>query len=164
MLREGNSDRRAPKAVKAYARKHPHSMGAWSSDSKSHVAHMSSGDFYGSEKSLTIADATEVKIIFKGVDGSEQTLKSSFPIQSGEIIDAAAMSKSTLRSFALEQMEDAKSSGVLFSLHLKATMMKVSDPILFGAFVEAFFAPVFDAFGEDLARLEIGRASCRERV
>lgn len=153
VLREGNSDRRAPKAVKAYARKHPHSMGAWSSDSKSHVAHMSSGDFYGSEKSLTVADATEVKIVFKGTDGSEQTLKTSFPIQSGEIIDAAAMSKSTLRSFALEQMEDAKSSGVLFSLHLKATMMKVSDPILFGAFVEAFFAPVFDAFGEDLARL-----------
>ena len=153
VLREGNSDRRAPKAVKAYARKHPHSMGEWSSDSKSHVAHMSSGDFYGSEKSLTAQDATEVKIVFKSTDGLEQTLKDSFPIQSGEIIDAAAMSKSALRSFALEQMEDAKADGVLFSLHLKATMMKVSDPILFGAFVEAFFAPVFEVFGEDLARL-----------
>ena len=153
VLREGNSDRRAPKAVKAYARKHPHSMGEWSSDSKSHVAHMSSGDFYGSEKSSTVQDATEVKIIFKGTDDQEQTLKTSFPIQSGEIIDASTMSKSALRSFALEQMEDAKAKGVLFSLHLKATMMKVSDPILFGAFVEAFFAPVFEAFGEDLDRL-----------
>ncbi len=153
VLREGNSDRRAPKAVKAYARKHPHSMGEWSSDSKSHVAHMSSGDFYGSEKSSTVQDATEVKIIFKGTDDQEQTLKTFFPIQSGEIIDAATMSKSALRSFALEQMEDAKAKGVLFSLHLKATMMKVSDPILFGAFVEAFFAPVFETFGEDLDRL-----------
>ena len=153
VLREGNSDRRAPKAVKAYARKHPHSMGAWSSESKSHVAHMRSGDFYGSEKSLTVKDATEVKIIFSSADGTEQTLKSSFPIQSGEIIDAAAMSKSALRSFALEQMEDATSKGVLFSLHLKATMMKVSDPILFGAFVETFFAPVFEAFGEELEDL-----------
>ncbi len=153
VLREGNSDRRAPKAVKAYARKHPHSMGAWSSESKSHVAHMRSGDFYGSEKSLTVKDATEVKIIFSSADGTEQTLKSSFPIQSGEIIDAAAMSKSALRSFALEQMEDATSKGVLFSLHLKATMMKVSDPILFGAFVETFFAPVFEAFGEELKDL-----------
>ena len=153
VLREGNSDRRAPKAVKAYARKHPHSMGEWSSDSKSHVAHMSSGDFYGSEKSSTVQDATEVKIIFKGTDDQEQTLKTFFPIQSGEIIDAATMSKSALRSFALEQMEDAKAKGVLFSLHLKATMMKVSDPILFGAFVEAFFASVFETFGEDLDRL-----------
>lgn len=153
VLREGNSDRRAPKAVKAYARKHPHSMGKWSSDSKSHVAHMASGDFYGSEKSLTLSAATEATIVFKGTNGSEQTLKPAFPLQPGEIIDAAALSKAKLRAFAEEQMADAKAQGVLFSLHLKATMMKVSDPILFGAFVEAFFAPVFDAFGEELDRL-----------
>ena len=153
VLREGNSDRRAPKAVKAYARKHPHSMGKWSSDSKSHVAHMASGDFYGSEESLTLSAATEATIVFKGTNGSEQTLKSAFPLQPGEIIDAAALSKAKLRAFAEEQMADAKAQGVLFSLHLKATMMKVSDPILFGAFVEAFFAPVFDAFGEELDRL-----------
>jgi len=153
VLREGNSDRRAPKAVKAYARKHPHSMGKWSSDSKSHVAHMASGDFYGSEKSLTLSAATEATIVFKETNGSEQTLKSAFPLQPGEIIDAAALSKAKLRAFAEEQMADAKAQGVLFSLHLKATMMKVSDPILFGAFVEAFFAPVFDAFGEELDRL-----------
>ena len=153
VLREGNSDRRAPKAVKAYARKHPHSMGNWSSDSKSHVAHMASGDFYGSEESLTLSAATEVTIVFKGTNGSEQTLKSAFPLQPGEIIDAAALSKAKLRAFAEEQMADAKAQGVLFSLHLKATMMKVSDPILFGAFVEAFFAPVFEAFGEELDRL-----------
>ena len=153
VLREGNSDRRAPKAVKAYARKHPHSMGAWSSDSKSHVAHMSAGDFYGSEKSVTMSDATEVKIIFKGADGEEQILKSYFPLQAGEIIDAATMSKAGLRDFAMEQMEDAKAKGVLFSLHLKATMMKVSDPILFGAFVEVFFAPVFENHGKELSDL-----------
>ena len=153
VLREGNSDRRAPKAVKAYARKHPHSMGNWSSDSKSHVAHMASGDFYGSEESLTLSAATEATIVFKGTNGSEQTLKSAFPLQPGEIIDAAALSKAKLRAFAEEQMADAKAQGVLFSLHLKATMMKVSDPILFGAFVEAFFAPVFEAFGEELNRL-----------
>ena len=153
VLREGNSDRRAPKAVKAYVRKHPHSMGNWSSDSKSHVAHMASGDFYGSEESLTLSAATEATIVFKGTNGSEQTLKSAFPLQPGEIIDAAALSKTKLRAFAEEQMADAKAQGVLFSLHLKATMMKVSDPILFGAFVEAFFAPVFEAFGEELDRL-----------
>jgi isocitrate dehydrogenase len=153
VLREGNSDRRAPKAVKAYARKHPHSMGAWSSDSKSHVAHMSAGDFYGSEKSVTMSDASEVKIMFKGADGEEQILKSYFPLQAGEIIDAATMSKAGLRDFAMEQMEDAKAKGVLFSLHLKATMMKVSDPILFGAFVEVFFAPVFENYGKELSNL-----------
>ena len=153
VLREGNSDRRAPKAVKAYARKHPHSMGAWSSDSKSHVAHMSAGDFYGSEKSVTMSDASEVKIMFKGADGEEQILKSYFPLQAGEIIDAATMSKAGLRDFAMEQMEDAKAKGVLFSLHLKATMMKVSDPILFGAFVEVFFAPVFENYGKELSDL-----------
>jgi isocitrate dehydrogenase len=143
VLREGNSDRRAPKAVKAYAQKHPHSMGAWSSDSKSHVAHMDEGDFYGSEKSHTVAEATDVRILFNGTDGTTKEMKGAFPLQSGEIIDAAVMDVDRLKAFARAQMADAKANNVLFSLHLKATMMKVSDPILFGVFVEAFFAPVF---------------------
>jgi len=150
VLREGNSDRRAPKAVKAYAQKHPHSMGAWSSDSKSHVAHMDGGDFYGSEKSHTVAKATNVRLVFAGVDGSEKEMKGTFALQAGEIIDAAVMDVQRLKAFARAQMADAKASGVLFSLHLKATMMKVSDPILFGVFVEAFFAPVFEGFRAEL--------------
>ena len=150
VLREGNSDRRAPKAVKAYAQKHPHSMGAWSSDSKSHVAHMDGGDFYGSEKSHTVAEGTDVRIVFKGADGTTQEMKGAFPLQSGEIIDAAVMDVERLKAFARAQMADAKANNVLFSLHLKATMMKVSDPILFGVFVEAFFAPVFEGFKAEL--------------
>ena len=155
VLREGNSDRRAPKAVKAYAQKHPHSMGAWSADSKSHVAHMDGGDFYGSEISHTVADATEVRLVFKGANGDERELKGAFPLQAGEIIDAAVMDIARLKAFAREQMADAKANGILFSLHLKATMMKVSDPILFGVFVEAFFAPVFESFGEELAQIGV---------
>ena len=155
VLREGNSDRRAPKAVKAYAQKHPHSMGAWSAASQSHVAHMDGGDFYGSEKSLTVSDATEVRLVFKGTDGAERELKGAFPLQSGEIIDAAVMDIARLKAFAREQMADAKAQGTLFSLHLKATMMKVSDPILFGVFVEAFFAPVFEAFADELASIGV---------
>ena len=155
VLREGNSDRRAPKAVKAYAQKHPHSMGAWSAASQSHVAHMDGGDFYGSEKSLTVSDATEVRLVFKGTDGAERELKGTFPLQSGEIIDAAVMDIARLKAFAREQMADAKAQGTLFSLHLKATMMKVSDPILFGVFVEAFFAPVFEAFADELASIGV---------
>lgn len=155
VLREGNSDRRAPKAVKAYAQKHPHSMGAWSAASQSHVAHMDGGDFYGSEKSLTVSDATEVRLVFKGTDGAERELKGAFPLQSGEIIDAAVMDIARLTAFAREQMADAKAQGTLFSLHLKATMMKVSDPILFGVFVEAFFAPVFEAFADELASIGV---------
>ena len=150
VLREGNSDRRAPKAVKAYAQKHPHSMGAWSSDSKSHVAHMEGGDFYGSEKSHTVADATDVRIVFKGADGTAKEMKGAFPLQSGEIIDASVMNVARLNAFARAQMADAKANNLLFSLHLKATMMKVSDPILFGVFVEAFFAPVFEGFKAEL--------------
>lgn len=150
ILREGNSDRRAPKAVKAYAQKHPHSMGAWSSDSKSHVAHMDEGDFYGSEKSHTVAEATDVRIMFNGADGTTKEMKSAFPLQLGEIIDAAVMDVKRLKAFARAQMADAKANNVLFSLHLKATMMKVSDPILFGVFVEAFFAPVFEGFKAEL--------------
>ena len=150
VLREGNSDRRAPKAVKAYAQKHPHSMGAWSSDSKSHVAHMDGGDFYGSEKSHTVAEATDVRIVFNGADGTTKEMKGPFLLQSGEIIDAAVMDVERLKAFARDQMADAKANNVLFSLHLKATMMKVSDPILFGVFVEAFFAPVFEGFKAEL--------------
>ena len=150
ILREGNSDRRAPKAVKAYAQKHPHSMGAWSSDSKSHVAHMTGGDFYGSEKSHTVAEATDVRIMFNGADGTTKEMKGAFPLQLGEIIDAAVMDVKRLKAFARAQMADAKANNVLFSLHLKATMMKVSDPILFGVFVEAFFAPVFEGFKAEL--------------
>ncbi|MBN30819.1 MAG: isocitrate dehydrogenase (NADP(+)) [Crocinitomicaceae bacterium] len=150
VLREGNSDRRAPKAVKAYAQKHPHSMGAWTSASKSHVAHMDGGDFYSSEKSHTIVEATDVRIVYKGFDGTTLEMKSAFPLQTGEIIDAAVMSMERLKAFARTQMADAKAKNVLFSLHLKATMMKVSDPILFGVFVEAFFAPVFEEFKSEL--------------
>lgn len=150
VLREGNSDRRAPKAVKAYAQKHPHSMGAWTSASKTHVAHMDGGDFYGSEKSLTIDSARQVRIVFRNENGDQSVLKSDFSLQQGEIIDAAVMDIARLKDFARRAMQDAKDQGVLFSLHLKATMMKVSDPILFGVFVETFFAPVFESFKEDL--------------
>ncbi|SMG40579.1 isocitrate dehydrogenase [Marivirga sericea] len=144
VLREGNSDRRAPKAVKEFAKKHPHSMGAWSKDSKSHVASMSEGDFYGSEKSITLPAATEVKIELKTKLGEVKELKSGLKLQEGEIIDAAVMSASALRAFLKDQKEEAKKAGVLFSIHLKATMMKVSDPIIFGHAVKAFFEPVFE--------------------
>lgn len=150
VLREGNSDRRAPKAVKNYARKHPHSMGAWSTSSKSHVAHMTDGDFYGSEKSMTLSEATNVLIEFVNETGEKTILKSAFPLQKGEIVDAAVMDLERLQEFARNQMADAKAQGVLFSVHLKATMMKVSDPILFEAFVKAFFAPVFEQFQTEL--------------
>ena len=143
VLREGNSDRRAPKAVKEYARKNPHKMGAWSADSKTHVASMTGGDFYGSEKSVCTRKAGSVKIEFVGEDGSSQVLKASTPLRAGEIIDASVMSKKALTQFLAEQKEDAKQKGVLFSVHLKATMMKVSDPIIFGHAVEAYFSDVF---------------------
>jgi isocitrate dehydrogenase len=144
VLREGNSDRRAPKAVKEFAQKHPHSMGEWSKDSKTHVASMSDGDFYGSEKSLTLPSATEVKIELKTKSGAVKELKGGLKLQEGEIIDAAVMSASALRAFLKEQKEEAKKAEVLFSIHLKATMMKVSDPIIFGHAVKAFFEPVFE--------------------
>ncbi|MEQ9424199.1 MAG: NADP-dependent isocitrate dehydrogenase [Cyclobacteriaceae bacterium] len=147
VLREGNSDRRAPKAVKEYARKHPHSMGAWSSESKSHVASMQSGDFYGSEKSVTVEQATDVKIEF--VSDTETTLlKDKVSLKAGEIIDASVMSQKALRSFIKKEIEDARSKGVLFSLHLKATMMKVSDPIIFGIVVTEFYNEVFERYAE----------------
>ena len=144
VLREGNSDRRAPKAVKAYAQKHPHSMGAWNAQSKTHVAHMESGDFYGSERSMTLEHDEEVRLVFIDSNGDETELKSAFALQKDEIIDAAVMDLAQLRSFAKQQMNDAKAKGVLFSLHLKATMMKVSDPVIFGHAVSVYFKSVFD--------------------
>lgn len=143
VLREGNSDRRAPKAVKNYAKAHPHSMGAWSKDSKSHVSHMNSGDFYGTEKSVTISEAGSFTIEFTNAAGTTSVLKSSSPLKAGEIIDTSVMNMNLLKSFIAEQVADAKAKGVLFSVHLKATMMKVSDPLLFGAFVEVYFKDVF---------------------
>jgi isocitrate dehydrogenase len=155
VLREGNSDRRAPGSVKQYAKNNPHSMGAWSSESRSHVASMADHDFYGSEKSTTIDEATEVSIEFQGNDGSSKTLKAPFPLQAGEIIDAAAMSRSALRSFLEEQIADAREQGLLFSLHLKATMMKVSDPIIFGHAVSVFFKDVFQNHAEDFESIGV---------
>lgn len=155
VLREGNSDRRAPKAVKNYARKHPHSMGQWTADSKSHVSSMSQGDFYGSEVSTTIAAPCAAYIVFTGNDGTTKTLKAGIALQAGEVIDASAISMNTLKSFLAEQIKDAKEQGVLFSLHMKATMMKVSDPILFGAAVEVYFAEVFEKYGETFKKLGV---------
>jgi len=139
VLREGNSDRRAPKAVKEYARKHPHSMGEWSPDSKTSVATMGKNDFFSNEKSVTVPSATDMKIQFVGADGSTTLLKEKTPLKAGEIIDGTVMSKKTLVAFLNEQISRAKADGVLFSLHMKATMMKVSDPIIFGHAVEVFF-------------------------
>ncbi|AEO43981.1 NADP-dependent isocitrate dehydrogenase [Xanthomonas euvesicatoria] len=139
VLREGNSDRRAPLSVKNYARKHPHRMGKWSSDSKSHVSHMESGDFFGSEQSTTLADAGTLKIEFVGNDGSSTVLKDKVAVKAGEIVDAAVLSKRALASFIDAQIADAKARDVLFSVHLKATMMKVSDPVLFGVVVGEFY-------------------------
>lgn len=153
VLREGNSDRRAPLSVKNYARKNPHKMGAWSADSKSHVAHMSSGDFYGSEKSALIAEAGSVKIELVAADGSVKVLKESTKVLAGELIDASVMRKNALREFIAAQIEDAKQSGVLFSVHLKATMMKVSDPIMFGHFVSVYYAPVLEKHAQTLTQL-----------
>ena len=154
VLREGNSDRRAPGAVKQYARKHPHSMGAWSADSKSHVSSMSEGDFYGSEVSTTIENKCEASIVFMDTAGNSTTLKSGLKLEAGEIIDASKMSLKALKSFLTEQVKDAKNKGVLFSLHMKATMMKVSDPIIFGAAVEVFFEDVFNEYSDDLKSIE----------
>ena len=144
VLREGNSDRRAPKAIKNYARKNPHSMGAWSTDSKTHVATMSSGDFAHNEKSITVSNATNVSIKHIASNGSETILKDSLSLIDGEIIDATVMSKKALVSFLDEQVADAKQQGVLLSLHMKATMMKVSDPIIFGYAVKSYFKELFE--------------------
>ena len=155
VLREGNSDRRAAGAVKQYARDNPHKMGAWSKDSKSHVAYMPSGDYYGSEIATTVAAATNVRIELVGADGAVTVLKAKTPIQAGEIIDAAVMSRKALRAFFAEQIEDAKKQGVLFSLHVKATMMKIADPIVFGHVVSEFFADVIKKHDATLKRLGV---------
>ena len=153
VLREGNSDRRAAASVKNYARKNPHKMGAWNADSKTHVSHMSGGDFYGSEKSTTITGAGAVKIEFVGQDGKTTVLKEKTTLKVGEVIDAAVMSRRELRKFYEEQIQDAKNKGVLFSLHLKATMMKVSDPIMFGHAVSVFFKDVFEKHASAIKEL-----------
>lgn len=148
VLREGNSDRRAPKAVKNYAKANPHSMGAWSSDSKTSVASMSEGDFYGSEKSTTVENDSQFKIEFVGADGAVTELKGLANLKAGEVIDSSVLSLAKLKAFVAEAIKEAKASGVLLSAHLKATMMKVSDPIIFGAIVEVYFADVFEKYAE----------------
>ncbi|EJL6464328.1 NADP-dependent isocitrate dehydrogenase [Vibrio cholerae] len=148
VLREGNSDRRAPASVKNYAKKNPHSIGAWSKDSKSHVASMSDKDFFGSEKSMTVSGATKVAIEFVGKEGAVKVLKKPFVLQDKEIIDTSVMSKKALIAFFEKEIADAKAQDVLFSLHMKATMMKVSDPVIFGHAVKVYYKAVFDKYGQ----------------
>lgn len=155
VLREGNSDRRAPKAVKNFAKKHPHSMGVWDKDSKSHVATMQGGDFFANEQSKTVDQATTVSFVFTDTSGNKTELRKPLALKAGEIIDATFMSKKALVSFLEAQIKDAKAQGVLFSLHMKATMMKVSDPIIFGHAVKSFFKPVFDKYGEELDKIGV---------
>ncbi|MCF6760189.1 NADP-dependent isocitrate dehydrogenase [Pseudomonas fragi] len=153
VLREGNSDRRAPLSVKNYARKHPHKMGAWAADSKSHVAHMSEGDFYASEKAALIEAPGSVKIELIAQDGTTTVLKEKTAVQAGEIIDCSVMSKKALRQFVAAEIEDAKKQGVLFSVHLKATMMKVSDPIMFGQIVAEFYKDALEKHADVLKEI-----------
>ncbi len=155
VLREGNSDRRAAASVKNYAKKHPHRMGKWEKTSRTRVAHMSDGDFYGSEKSVTVPEAVSTRIEFVGKDGKVSVLKDKLNLKAGEIIDAAVMSRRALRAFYAEQIAAAKKEDVLLSLHLKATMMKVSDPIMFGHAVSVFFQKVFDKHGTKLQALGV---------
>jgi len=155
VLREGNSDRRAPLSVKAHTRKHPHKMGAWSPDSKTHVSHMKGGDFRSNEKSMTTTAATDVRIEFVGQDGKTTVLKPKVALQANEIFDATFMSKRALRQFLEEQIEDAKKRGVLFSIHMKATMMKISDPKIFGHAVTVYYKDVFEKHGETLRKLGV---------
>ncbi len=170
VLREGNSDRRAPPSVKAYARAHPHAMGPWSPDSRSHVSTMSAGDFRSTEVSTTVAEAQAgvARIELVGDDGEVTALNPSVPLEAGEVVDAAVMSREALRAFLAEQVRDAKRRGVLFSVHLKATMMKVSDPVIFGHAVEVFFADVFAKHAAAFARLGVdpneGLASLYSRL
>ena len=179
VLREGNSDRRAPLSVKNYARKHPHSMGKWSADSKSHVSHMNDGDFFHNEKSEIVDEAGTYRIEFSDSKGNVTILKSEAPLKAGEIIDGTFMSKKKLIAFLTEQIAEAKNQGVLFSLHMKATMMKVSDPIIFGHAVKVFFKPVFEkhktildelgvdvnnGFGDLLAKIETLPADTKAEI
>jgi isocitrate dehydrogenase len=155
VIREGNSDRRSPASVKAFARKHPVKMGAWNKDSKTHVAHMNDGDFYGSENSVTLQSPDVARYEYVGADGTVKVLKKNMPLQEGEILDTAVMHVRLLRSFYEEQIEDARAQGVLFSLHVKATMMKVSDPVLFGHAVSTYFKPVFDKHAATFKQLGV---------
>ncbi|WP_313374936.1 NADP-dependent isocitrate dehydrogenase [Chishuiella sp.] len=155
VLREGNSDRRAPKAVKNYAKANPHKMGAWAKDSKTEVAYMTSGDFYGTETSTTLENATEYTIKFYGDNGEEKVLKTAAPLKAGEVIDSSVMNLNSLRSFVKEAIQEAKDKNVLLSAHLKATMMKISDPIMFGAIVETFFKDVFAKYADTFKSLDI---------
>jgi isocitrate dehydrogenase len=168
VLREGNSDRRAPKAVKNYAKANPHRMGVWASDSKTSVAHMSSGDFFGTENSTTVKADGEFRIVFYGNDGSSKVLKDLAPLKAGEVIDSSVMTLSALRSFVKEAIEEAKAKDVLLSAHLKATMMKISDPIIFGAIVETYFKHVFEKYKDTFAELDInpnyGLATLDEKI
>lgn len=168
VLREGNSDRRAPKAVKNYAKANPHRMGAWASDSKTTVAHMTDGDFYGTENSITVESDGKFRIVFYGNDGSEKVLKDLSPLKAGEVIDSSVMTLSALKSFVQDAIDAAKEKDVLLSAHLKATMMKVSDPIIFGAIVETYFKDVFEKYKDTFAALEInpnfGLATLFEKI
>ena len=155
VLREGNSDRRAPKAVKNYAKNHPHRMGVWDKDSKTRVAYMEHGDFYGTEKSVTVEKDGQFKIVFEGKDGSQKVLKDSSPLLAGEVIDSSVMRMRDLKEFVAKTIEDAKKEDLLLSAHLKATMMKVSDPIIFGAIVETYFKNVYEKHAELFDELDI---------
>jgi isocitrate dehydrogenase len=168
VLREGNSDRRAPKAVKNYVKANPHRMGVWAADSKTCVAHMNSGDFYGSENSTTVESDGKFRIVFHANDGSEQVLKDYAPLKAGEVIDSSVMDLSALKSFVKDAMNEAKEKEILLSAHLKATMMKVSDPIIFGAIVETYFKDVFEKYAAAFKELDInpnfGLATLFEKI
>jgi isocitrate dehydrogenase len=168
VLREGNSDRRAPKAVKNYVQANPHRMGAWAADSKTCVAHMNSGDFYGSENSTTVEAHGKFRIVFYGKDGSSRILKDYAPLEAGEVIDSSVMNLSALKSFVQDAMKEAKEKDVLLSAHLKATMMKISDPIIFGAIVEAYFSGVFEKYADAFKELDVnpnfGLATLFEKI
>ena len=168
VLREGNSDRRAPKAVKNYAKANPHRMGVWAADSKTSVAHITSGDFFGTENSTTVEREGKFKIVFYGVDGTAKVLKDLAPLKAGEVIDSSVMDLAALRSFVGQAMAEAKEKDVLLSAHLKATMMKISDPIIFGAIVETYFKDVFEKYKDTFASLDInpnfGLATLNEKI
>ena len=159
VLREGNSDRRSPPAVKAFSRKHPHKLGAWTPESKAHVAHMTGGDFYGSEKSVTVTKASEVRIEYVAADGAVTVLKKKLGLLDGEILDSSTLSAKALRAFFAEQIDDARRKGVLLSLHLKATMMKISDPVMFGHAVTVFYEDVFAKHGETFKKLGVNTSN-----
>ncbi|MFO7994453.1 MAG: NADP-dependent isocitrate dehydrogenase [Marinobacter sp.] len=168
VLREGNSDRRAPTAVKAFARKHPHTMGEWSPASRTHVAHMRGGDFYSNEQSLTLDKATNARIVFENAKGEQTVLKGELPLQEGEVLDGMFMSCRALRKFFEDCIEDCEKTGVMFSLHVKATMMKISHPIVFGHAVKIFYKELFDKYGELFDQLGVnpnnGLSSVTEKI